>query len=250
MYKLVLLRHGESEWNKLNLFSGWTDINLSDEGIIESREAGKLIREAGYSFDIAYTSLLKRAIRTLWIVQEEIDLMWIPVVTSWHLNERHYGSLQGLNKIEMIKKYGKKKVQAWRRSYDVRPPALKRGDNRNPSLDPRYRGLKPGEIPLTESLEDTVKRTLPFWHETIAPSIHSGKRVLIVAHGNSLRVLVKYLDNISNDDIVKLNIPTGIPLVYELDDNLKPIKKRYYLGDQEKAEAKAASWGTLGDALK
>lgn len=250
MHKLVLLRHGESEWNKLNLFSGWMDINLSDDGVKESREAGKLIREAGYSFDIAYTSLLRRAIRTLWIVQEEIDQMWIPVVASWHLNERHYGALQGLNKLEMIEKYGQDKVQAWRRSYDVRPPALKRGDERDPARDPRYRNLKPEEIPLTESLEDTVKRTLPFWHETIASSIRTGKKVLIVAHGNSLRVLVKYLDNISNEEIVKVNIPTGIPLVYELDENLKPLKEYYYLGDQEAAKAKAAAWSTLGGKLK
>lgn len=236
MYKVVLLRHGESEWNKLNLFTGWTDVDLSEKGIEEAHQAGKVLKEEGYTFDIAFTSVLKRAIKTLYIVLEEMDLMWIPVVKSWRLNERHYGALQGLNKAETAEKYGMEKVKLWRRSYDVPPPPLDENDDRYPGKDPRYKDLDKKDIPLTESLKSTVERFLPYWHETIAPTIKSGKKVIIAAHGNSLRALVKYLDNISDEEIVELNIPTGIPLVYELDDNLKPIK-HYYLGDQEAINA-------------
>jgi len=239
MYKLVLVRHGESTWNKENRFTGWTDVDLSEKGIQEAKEGGAVLKKEGYLFDIAFTSVLKRAIRTLWIVLDQMDLMWIPVVRDWRLNERHYGSLQGLNKSEMAAKYGEDQVKIWRRSYDVPPPALEPNDPRSPALDPRYRDLKKNETPLTECLKDTVARMLPYWFETIAPAIRSGKRVLVAAHGNSLRALVKYLDNISDEDIVELNIPTGIPLVYELDDDLKPIK-HYYLGDPE-AVAKAAA---------
>ncbi len=232
MYKLVLLRHGESEWNKLNLFTGWTDVDLTDKGREEAAEAGRLLKEGGFTFDIAYTSVLKRAIRTLNIVLDVMDLMWIPDVKSWRLNERHYGALQGLNKAETAKKYGDEQVLLWRRSYDVPPPALDENDERYPGKDPRYAGLKKEEIPLTESLKDTVARFVPYWENTIVPTVKSGKKVIIAAHGNSLRALVKYLDNMSEEEIVKLNIPTGVPLVYELDDELKPIK-HYYLGDQE-----------------
>jgi 2,3-bisphosphoglycerate-dependent phosphoglycerate mutase len=232
MFKLVLLRHGESKWNKENRFTGWTDIDLSEKGISEAKNAGKTLREQGYVFEIAYTSVLKRAIRTLWMVQDELDLMWIPVHFSWRLNERHYGALQGLNKAEMASKYGEKQVLIWRRSYDIQPPALSKDDPRYSGNDPRYKDLKESEIPLTECLEDTVKRFLPYWHEVLAPAVKSGKRVLISAHGNSLRALVKYLDNVGNDEIVGINIPTGIPLIYELDDNLKPIR-HYYLGNEE-----------------
>ncbi len=232
MIKLVLLRHGESQWNLENRFTGWYDIDLSDQGRKEAAEAGKLLREGGFLFDVAYTSVLKRAIRTLWSVLDQMDLMWLPVFKSWRLNERHYGALQGLNKSETSQKYGEEQVLVWRRSYDTPPPALELDDERYPGSDPRYASLKPEEIPLSECLKDTVDRFLPFWHETIVPQIRSGKNVLIVAHGNSLRALVKYLDNISEEDIVGLNIPTGIPLVYELDDDLKALK-HYYLGDQE-----------------
>lgn len=236
MYKIVLLRHGESVWNKENLFTGWTDVDLSEKGIQEAIESGKVLKKEGYTFDIAYTSVLKRAIKTLNIVLDEMDLDWIPVVKNWRLNERHYGALQGLNKAETAEKYGKEQVMEWRRSFDTPPPALEETDDRYPGKDPRYADLSKDELPLTESLKLTIDRFLPYWHETIAPTIKSGKRVIIVAHGNSLRALVKYLDNISEEEIVGLNIPTGIPLVYELDENLKPVK-HYYLGDQEKIEA-------------
>jgi len=217
MMKLALLRHGESLWNRANRFSGWTDVDLSDHGMIEAREAGKMLKSEGYNFHIAYTSVLKRAIRTLWIVLDELDQMWIPVERSWRLNERHYGALQGLNKAETAKRFGNDQVLLWRRSYDIRPPALKKTDERYPVHDPRYRELDDRDLPLTECLRDTVERFLPYWHGSVAPAIKAGKRAIIVAHGNSLRALVKYLDNVSDEDIVTLNIPTGIPLVYELD---------------------------------
>ncbi|MBI5471548.1 MAG: 2,3-diphosphoglycerate-dependent phosphoglycerate mutase [Ignavibacteriae bacterium] len=231
-YKLVLVRHGESTWNKENRFTGWTDVDLSEKGKEEARAAGKVLKEKGFVFDVAFTSVLKRAIRTLWFTLDELDLMWIPVYNSWRLNERHYGALQGLNKSEMAEKYGESQVKIWRRSYDTQPPALEKTDPRFPGFDPRYKDLKSNEVPATECLKDTVARFLPYWHETIAPTIKSGKRVIIAAHGNSLRALVKYLDNISEADITELNIPTGLPLVYELDENLKPLKS-YYLGDPE-----------------
>ncbi len=236
MYKLVLLRHGESVWNKENRFTGWTDVDLSEKGLAEAHKAGKLLMDEGYLFDIAYTSVLKRAIRTLWITLDEMDLMWIPVTRSWRLNERHYGALQGLNKAETAAKYGDEQVFTWRRSYEIPPPALEETDERNPRNDPRYAGLSPAEYPLTECLKDTVARFLPYWNEEIAPEIRSGKRVLIAAHGNSLRALIKHLDNISDDEISELNIPTGVPLVYELDDNLRALR-HYYLGDQAEIEA-------------
>ncbi len=236
MFKVVLLRHGESEWNKKNLFTGWTDVDLTDKGREEAKTAGKLMTEAGFVFDIAYTSVLKRAINTLHIALAEMDLLWIPEIKSWRLNERHYGALQGLNKAETAEKYGDEQVLLWRRSYDVPPPALTKDDERYPGHDPRYADLSEDELPLTESLKDTVARFVPYWENEIAPAIKSGKRVIIAAHGNSLRSLVKYLDNVSEEEIVKLNIPTGVPLVYELDDNLKPIR-HYYLGDQEKIQA-------------
>ena len=239
MYKVVLLRHGESTWNKENRFTGWTDVDLSEKGREEAREAGRLLKEGGYVFDLAYTSVLKRAIRTLWIALDEMDLMWIPVQKSWRLNERHYGGLQGLNKAETAAKHGAAQVKIWRRSYDIPPPPLAADDPRHPSRDPRYAALHPSELPLTESLKDTVARFLPIWHDTIAPSITSGNRVLIAAHGNSLRALVKYLDEVSEKDIVELNIPTGIPLVYELNDRLRPLR-HYYLGDPAAAAAAAA----------
>lgn len=232
MIKLVLLRHGESQWNLENRFTGWHDIDLTDNGRAEAWKAGQSMREAGLSFDMAYTSVLKRAIRTLWNALDSMDLMWLPVFKSWRLNERHYGALQGLNKSETARKYGDDQVLIWRRSYSTPPPALERSDERFPGSDPRYAALGESEVPLSECLQDTVERFLPLWHDTIAPEIRKGKRVLIVAHGNSLRALVKYLDNISDEEIVGLNIPTGVPLVYELDDNLKPLKS-YYLGDQE-----------------
>lgn len=238
MHKLVLLRHGESVWNKENRFTGWIDVDLSEGGVKEAHEAGKLLKEGGYTFDVAYTSVLKRAVRTLWIVLDELDLMWLPVYRNWRLNERHYGALQGLNKAEMTKKYGNEQVHIWRRSYAVPPPALTKDDERFPGHDPRYRELSDSELPLSECLQDVVARFLPYWHETIAPAISAGKRVLITAHGNSLRALVKYLDHISDEEIPGLNIPTGVPLVYELDDALKPLK-HYYLGDPELAKKKA-----------
>jgi len=236
MKKVVLLRHGESSWNKENRFTGWTDVDLSEKGRQEAVEAGVALKAGGYVFDVAYTSVLKRAIRTLWITLDGLDLMWIPVYRSWRLNERHYGALQGLNKAETAEKYGEAKVKIWRRSYDVPPPSLTPDDERYPGHDPRYKGLTKDELPLTECLKDTVARFLPLWHETIAPAIRSGQKVLIAAHGNSLRALVKYLDNVSDADITELNIPTGMPLVYELDDDLKPLN-RYYLGDPEKVKA-------------
>jgi 2,3-bisphosphoglycerate-dependent phosphoglycerate mutase len=232
MKKLILLRHGESTWNLQNRFTGWTDVDLSERGVTEAKHSGQLMKQAGYDFDLAFTSVLKRAIRTLWIVLDELDLMWIPTLISWRLNERHYGALQGLNKAETAKKFGEEQVQLWRRSYSVQPPALRKSDERYPGKDPRYRSLSNDELPLTESLADTVKRFLPYWHDSITPVIKEDKKVIIVAHGNSLRALVKYLDNISEDEIPNLNIPTGIPLVYELDDELKPIK-HYYLGNPE-----------------
>jgi len=238
MHKLVLLRHGESTWNRENLFTGWTDVDLSEKGIQEAHEAGRLLLQEGYKFDAAYTSVLKRAIRTLWITLDEMDLMWIPIHHTWRLNERHYGALQGLNKAETAEKYGEAQVKLWRRSYDIPPPPLTRDDERFPGHDPRYQDLAPEDIPLTESLKDTVARTLPYWHETIAPAVRSGQRAIVAAHGNSLRGLVKYLDNVSDQEIVELNIPTGIPLVYELDQDLRPIR-HYYLGDPE-AVARAA----------
>jgi 2,3-bisphosphoglycerate-dependent phosphoglycerate mutase len=235
MHKLVLLRHGESLWNKTNRFTGWTDVDLSEKGSQEANEAGLYLKKEGYTFDIAYTSVLKRSIRTLWIVLDVMDLMWIQVERNWRLNERHYGALQGLNKAETAKKFGEDQVLIWRRSFDIPPPKLKKTDDRYPGRDKRYQHLNKNDIPLTECLKDTIERFLPFWHETIAPSIREGKRVLIVAHGNSLRALVKFLDNISDEQIVKLNIPTGMPLVYELNDSLKPVKS-YYLGDPSKVE--------------
>jgi 2,3-bisphosphoglycerate-dependent phosphoglycerate mutase len=230
---LVLLRHGESEWNRQNRFTGWTDVDLSDKGIREAEEAGRTLKEEGFLFDIAYTSVLKRAVRTLWIVLDVMDLMWIPVIRRWRLNERHYGALQGLNKKETANKFGEEQVHLWRRSYDIQPPPLEKTDERFPGNDPRYADLKEKDLPVTECLRDTVKRFLPVWNETVVPSIKEGKKVLIAAHGNSLRALVKYLDNISDEKITQLNIPTGMPLVYDLDDSLKPVS-RYYLGEPEK----------------
>jgi 2,3-bisphosphoglycerate-dependent phosphoglycerate mutase len=236
MTKLVLIRHGESTWNKENRFTGWTDVDLSAKGRQEAAEAGKALKTEGYVFDVAYTSVLKRAIRTLWMTLDELDQMWIPVHRSWRLNERHYGALQGLNKSETAAKFGEDQVKIWRRSYDVPPPALTPDDERYPGRDPRYRDLTAQELPLTECLKDTVNRFLPYWYDTIAPAVRAGHRVLIAAHGNSLRALVKYLDNVSDAAIVSLNIPTGMPLVYELDDDLKPLRS-YYLGDPEKVKA-------------
>ncbi|MDP3787395.1 MAG: 2,3-diphosphoglycerate-dependent phosphoglycerate mutase [Candidatus Omnitrophota bacterium] len=249
MYKLVLLRHGESTWNKENRFTGWTDVDLSEKGLAEAKKAGEALRKEGFVFDIAFTSVLKRAIRTLWIALDEMDLMWIPVYNSWRLNERHYGALQGLNKAETAAKFGEDQVLIWRRSYDTPPPALEKDDPRSPAKDPRYKDLRPDEIPLTECLKDTVARFLPYWHETIAPVVKSGKRVIIAAHGNSLRALVKYLDNVSDEEIVGLNIPTGIPLVYELDNDLKPIK-HYYLGDPEEVKKAMEAIVKQGKAKK
>jgi 2,3-bisphosphoglycerate-dependent phosphoglycerate mutase len=238
MKKIVLLRHGESVWNKENRFTGWTDVPLSEKGIQEAKEAGHLLREEGYTFDIAYTSVLKRAIKTLWIVLEEMDLMWIPVVVSWRLNERHYGALQGLNKAETASKHGEEKVSIWRRSYDVPPPALTPDDPRHPRNDPKYANLHPDDLPATESLKNTIERFLPYAQENIAPAIRAGQRVLIAAHGNTLRALVKYADRLSDEEIIKVNIPTGVPLVYELSDGMKPIRS-YYLGDQESVKKAA-----------
>jgi len=247
MIKLVLLRHGESIWNKENLFTGWTDVDLSDQGKVEAKQAGELLKAEGFSFDVAFTSVLKRAIRTLWITLDELDLMWIPVEHSWRLNERHYGALQGLNKAQTAAKYGDEQVLVWRRSYDVPPPALEETDPRSPGSDPRYRELSPSELPLTECLKDTVARFLPYWHQTIVPAIQSGKKAIIAAHGNSLRALVKYLNDISDHEIVGLNIPTGVPLVYELDGQLKPLR-HYYLGDAEAVAKAAAAVANQGKA--
>ena len=249
MKKLVLLRHGESIWNKENRFTGWTDVDLSDKGKIEAKKAGEVLKREGFVFDVAYTSVLKRAIRTLWITLDEMDLMWIPVYNSWRLNERHYGALQGLNKSEMAAKFGEGQVLIWRRSYDVPPPKLEKNDPRSPGADPRYKELSMKELPLTECLKDTVARFLPYWHETIEPTVKAGKRVIIAAHGNSLRALVKYLDNVSDKDIVGLNIPTGLPLVYELADSLKPIKS-YYLGDPEEVKRAMEAVANQGKAKK
>ena len=232
MPKLILLRHGQSIWNLENRFTGWTDVDLSDHGMAEARNAGKLLRAEGYHFDKAFTSVLKRAIRTLWIVMDEMDLMWIPVHRSWRLNERHYGALQGLNKRDTVEKYGQEQVQIWRRSYEIQPPALDKTDKRNPVFDPRYAQLKNEDLPSTECLKDTLNRVLPYWHEVIEPALKDGKQILVAAHGNSLRALVKYLDNMSDDEITGVNIPTGFPLVYELDENLNVIE-HHYLGDQE-----------------
>jgi 2,3-bisphosphoglycerate-dependent phosphoglycerate mutase len=247
--KIVLIRHGESTWNKDNRFTGWTDVDLSEKGVQEAHEGALALKKEGYTFDIAYTSVLKRAIRTLDIVLDEMNLRGIPVVKSWRLNERHYGALQGLNKAETAAKYGEDQVKIWRRSYDVPPPKLEKTDERYPGKDPLYKDMKEKDIPLTECLKDTVARFLPFWKDTIAPAVKKGKRVLIAAHGNSLRALVKYLDNVSDAEIVELNIPTGIPLVYELDDKLNPIK-HYYIGDPEKVKAAMESVASQGKAKK
>jgi 2,3-bisphosphoglycerate-dependent phosphoglycerate mutase len=247
MYTLVLLRHGESTWNKENRFTGWTDVDLSEKGIEEAKEGGRLLRAEGFDFDLCYTSVLKRAIRTLWIALDEMDRMWLPVVRHWRLNERHYGSLQGLNKAEMAARFGEEQVRIWRRSYATPPPALERTDPRFPGFDRRYASLSAGELPVTESLQDTVARVLPLWHESLAPIIRSGQRLLIAAHGNSLRAMVKYLDDVSEDEIVGLNIPTGVPLVYELDADLRPVGHRY-LGDQEAVAARMAAVAAQGKA--
>ncbi len=245
--KLVLLRHGESVWNKENRFTGWTDVGLTAQGEREAREAGRLMTEAGLVFDLAYTSVLKRAIKTLWLALEEMDLMWIPVRNSWRLNERHYGALQGLNKAKTAAKFGEAQVQVWRRSYDVPPPPLAADDARDPAGDPRYADIAPADMPRTECLKDTVARFLPLWNDAIAPALREGRRVVIAAHGNSLRALVKYLDGVSDADIVGLNIPTGVPLVYELDERLQP-RRHYYLGDQAAIEAKARAVAEQGKA--
>ena len=237
-YKVIFLRHGQSQWNLENRFTGWTDVPLSDKGVEEARAAGKLLKAEGFSFDAAYTSTLKRAIKTLWLVIEEMDEMWIPVTKDWHLNERHYGALQGYNKAEMAEKVGEAQVKVWRRSYDVPPPALEADDPRYPGSDPRYKNLTAAELPLTECLKDTVERVLPYWNDVICPEIRAGKSLIIAAHGNSLRALIKYLDNVSDEEIIGLNIPTGIPLLYELDENMRPVSHRY-LGDEEAAKAAA-----------
>mgnify|MGYP000843595715 FL=1 len=243
MYEIALIRHGESAWNKENRFTGWTDVPLSEKGIEEARAAGRLLKQEGYAFDLAFTSVLKRAIKTLWLVLEEMDRMWIPIRNSWKLNERHYGGLQGLNKAETAAKYGDEQVRIWRRSYDVLPPLLDKGDERYPGRDPRYAGLKPEEVPAGECLADTVARVVPYWTEAVVPEVRAGKKVIIAAHGNSLRALVKYLDGISDKDILELNIPTGVPLIYTLDKDMKPLGHRY-LGDPEAiARAQAAVAG-------
>jgi 2,3-bisphosphoglycerate-dependent phosphoglycerate mutase len=253
MIQLVLVRHGESTWNRENRFTGWTDVDLSEKGIIEAQQAGTILEQKGFTFDIAFTSVLKRAIRTLWIVLDKMDLMWIPVKNCWRLNERHYGALQGLNKSEMTEKYGEKQVHIWRRSYDIRPPALSKDDSRNPVNELKYKDLDKKDIPLTECLKDTVERFLPYWHNSIEPELKKAGKVLICAHGNSLRALVKYLDGISDEDIPNLNIPTGIPLVYELDEDLKAMN-HYYLGDPkeiaEKIEATKKQAKRKNDAVK
>ena len=247
MHKIVLLRHGESVWNKENRFTGWTDVDLTDTGIAQAREAGRLLKEAGFEFDLAFASMLRRAIKTLWLTLETMDRMWIPVEHSWRLNERHYGALQGLNKAETAAKFGEKQVLEWRRSYDVPPPPLEPGDPRGAAGDPRYTELSPAELPLTECLKDTVARFVPYWESKIAPQVRAGRQVVIAAHGNSLRALIKYLDGVNDVDIVSLNIPTAVPLVYELDANLKPIR-HYYLGDAAAIEAAAAAVANQGKA--
>ena len=249
MHKLVLIRHGESTWNKENRFTGWTDVDLSDKGREEARAAGQLLKHEGYAFDLVFTSLLKRAIRTSNIVLDELDQLWLPVQRSWRLNERHYGALQGLNKAETAAKHGDAQVKIWRRAYDIPPPPLTPDDPRHAARDPRYKDLAAGEVPLTESLKDTVARFLPYWHESIAPAVMAGQRVIVAAHGNSLRAMVKYLDHVADADIVELNIPTGIPLVYELDSALKPIKS-YYLGDAEAARLAADAVARQGSGQK
>jgi 2,3-bisphosphoglycerate-dependent phosphoglycerate mutase len=245
MYRLVLLRHGESTWNKENRFTGWTDVDLSEQGVVEAREAGRLLAAEKREFDVAFTSVLKRALRTLWITLDELDMMWVPVHNSWRLNERHYGDLQGLNKAETAAKHGDAQVKIWRRSYDTPPPPLPPSDPRHPSFDRRYASISPHEMPTGESLKQTVERFLPYWHETIAPAILAGQRALIVAHGNSLRALIKHLDNASNEEIMETNVPTGIPLVYQLNDELKPISK-FYLGDPDAARRAAAAVADQG----
>jgi 2,3-bisphosphoglycerate-dependent phosphoglycerate mutase len=247
MYKLVLLRHGESDWNRENRFTGWTDVDLSTKGVEEARAGGRLLKAGGYAFDMAFTSVLRRAIKTLWLALEEMDRMWIPVEHSWRLNERHYGALQGLNKAETAAKFGEEQVLVWRRSYDTPPPPLDPSDPRFPGGDPRYAHLDPASLPLTECLKDTVERVLPYWTGSIAPAIRAGKRVVVAAHGNSLRALVKYLDAVSDSDIVGLNIPTGIPLVYELDDSLTPVR-HYYLGDPDEVAKRVAAVSSQGKA--
>jgi len=247
MYKLVLIRHGESVWNKENRFTGWKDVDLSEKGLKEASAAGELLKKEGFEFDIAYTSVLKRAIRTLWHILDEMDLMWIPVQCEWKLNERHYGALQGLNKAETAEKHGEDQVKVWRRSYDTPPPALEKSDERYAGHDPRYKDLDDSQVPLSECLKDTVDRVLPLWHDEIVPTIKSGKKVIIAAHGNSLRALIKYLDNVSEQDIVGLNVPTGMPLVYELDENMQPTN-RYYLGDEEAVKAAMAAVANQGNA--
>ncbi|OGA00549.1 MAG: phosphoglyceromutase [Betaproteobacteria bacterium RIFCSPLOWO2_02_67_12] len=247
MHKLVLLRHGESDWNRENRFTGWTDVDLSARGVEEARSAGRLLGAESLRFDLAFTSVLRRAIRTLWLVLDEMNLHWIPVHKSWRLNERHYGALQGLDKAETAAKFGEQQVLAWRRSYDVPPPALEPSDPRNAAGDPRYAGLSPAQLPLTECLKDTVARVLPFWNDAVAPAVRSGKQVLVAAHGNSLRALVKHLDAIADADIVGLNIPTGVPLVYELDDALRPVR-HYYLGDADEVRQRIAAVSAQGRA--
>lgn len=247
MYKIVLLRHGQSEWNKQNRFTGWVDVDLSEKGIVEAKAAGKVLKEEGFNFDIAYTSVLKRAIRTLWLTLDVMDLMWIPVIRSWRLNERHYGALAGLNKADTAAKYGEEQVKIWRRSYATPPPFLTKDSEMYPGNDPKYADLKEEDLPLGECLRDTVERFMPLWHDEIAPAIKSGKKVLIAAHGNSLRALVKYLDNMSEDEILKYNIPTGLPLVYELDENLKPLKN-YYIGDPEEVKKAMEAVANQGKA--
>ena len=247
MYKLVFVRHGQSTWNLENRFTGWTDVGLTEQGVAEAHEAGRLLREGGYTFDVAYTSVLKRAIKTLWIVMEEMSLEWIPVHRAWQLNERHYGALQGLNKAEMAVKFGEEQVHTWRRSYDVPPPALEVTDERHPKFDPRYADLNKAQIPATESLKITFERVLPYWHSTLVQAVKSAQKVLVAAHGNSLRAIVKYLDDISDEEIPGLNIPTGVPLVYELDENMKPVE-HHYLGDPEAIAKKAAAVAAQGKA--
>jgi 2,3-bisphosphoglycerate-dependent phosphoglycerate mutase len=247
MKKVILLRHGESVWNRENRFTGWTDVDLSDKGVQEAKKAGELMRDAGFVFDLAHTSVLKRAIKTLWLALEPLDLMWIPVLHSWRLNERHYGALQGLNKAETAAKFGEAQVLAWRRSYDTPPPALAPEDERSPASDPRYRDLSAAELPLTECLKDTVARVVPYWESRIVPALRSGRQVIVAAHGNSLRAMVKYLDRVSDQDIVRLNIPTAVPLVYELDDAMRALR-HYYLGDAAAIAAAAAAVANQGKA--
>ena len=247
MIKLVLLRHGQSAWNLENRFTGWTDVDLSPQGVKEAKSAGKIMKEEGYVFDAVHTSVLKRAVRTTWLVMDEMELMWLPVYNSWRLNERHYGALQGLNKAETAQKYGEAQVKIWRRSYDVQPPALDKKDERFPGFDPRYQELTAEELPLTESLKDTVARVMPYWNKVIVPELKKGKKLLISAHGNSMRALVKYMDKMSDEAVVELNIPTGIPLVYELDDKLHPVR-HYYLGNPEEIRKAAESVAKQGKA--